>query len=222
MDRCLVIFSGGQDSTTVAGWAKKKFDDVFLLGFNYGQKHKVELEQAEIIAKKLDLPLKLICIDFLNQISESALFANNSQDVNQPHIANKKLPASFVPNRNALFITLAHSFAQKINANHLAIGVSEQDYSGYPDCRKEFIESIENTLNLGAQTQIKIHTPLIAMTKAEEFKLAKELGILEVVLEDSHTCYEGVRTQRHPWGYGCSKCNACILRKNAYEIFLSQ
>lgn len=222
MEQCLVIFSGGQDSTTVAGWAKKNFDSVFLLGFDYGQKHKVELKQAKIIAEKLNLSFKILCIDFLNQISESALFANNFQNVNQPHKTNSNLPASFVPNRNALFITLAHSFTQKIGANHLAIGVSEQDYSGYPDCRKEFIESIEKTLNLGAQTQIKIHTPLIAMTKAEEFKLAKDLGILEVVLEDSHTCYEGIRDQKHSWGYGCNECNACILRRNAYEKFLSQ
>lgn len=222
MEKCLVIFSGGQDSTTTARWAQEKFQSVVLLGFDYGQKHKIELTQAQLIAQKLHLPFHIIKLDFLDQICQSALFFNSTQNVNDTHLNNNALPASFVPNRNAIFITLAHSFAQKIGANHLALGVSEQDYSGYPDCRKVFIDSIEKTLNLSSQTHITIHTPLIAMSKAEEFALAKELGILEIILEDTHTCYEGIREKKHPWGYGCGICNACILRKNAYESFLLQ
>lgn len=220
LEKCLVIFSGGQDSTTLAVWAKKAFDSVALLAFDYGQRHYVELQQARIIAKKLDLPLEIIRLDFLEQITQSALFLNNQDCINATHFTNKDLPASFVPNRNAIFITLAHSFAQKISATHIGIGVSEQDYSGYPDCRKVFIDCIEKTLNLSSSTHIKLHTPFIAMSKAQEFHLAKELGILDIILEDTHTCYEGIRDKRHSWGYGCGKCNACVLRKNAYKKFL--
>lgn len=218
---CVVSFSGGQDSTTVALWAKKEFDKVVLLGFDYNQKHKIELEQAKLIAKKLDLPLHIIKIDFLQDIVQSALLSCSTQEVNDAHHNNKNLPASFVPNRNALFITIIHSFAQKIQAQNIALGVSEQDYSGYPDCRDYFIKNIELTLNLGSDSDIKIHTPLMKKTKAEEFKLAKELGALDLILEDTHTCYNGDRNIRHSWGYGCGECNACILRKNAYEEFLT-
>lgn len=220
MQKCVVSFSGGQDSTTVAVWGKKEFEKVVLLGFDYNQKHKIELEQAKLIAKKLDLPLHIIKIDFLQNIVESALLSNSTQEVNDAHCENKNLPASFVPNRNALFITIAHSFAQKIQAQNIALGVSQQDYSGYPDCRDYFIKNIELTLNLGSESDIKIHTPLMNKTKAEEFLLAKELGVLELILEDTHTCYNGDRNIRHSWGYGCGECNACILRKNAYEEFL--
>lgn len=222
MEKCLVIFSGGQDSTTVAAWAKKKFDSVYLLGFFYNQKHKIELEQAKIIASKFNLPFQIITLDFFDSICDSALFANSNHPLNDAHYTHQNLPASFVPNRNAMFITIAHSLAQKIQANHIAIGVSEQDYSGYPDCRLDFIASIESTLNLSSETQIKIHTPLIHIDKAQEFKMAQELGVLDVILKDTHTCYEGIRDVLYPWGYGCGKCNACILRKNAYEKFLSQ
>ncbi|MCE3038152.1 7-cyano-7-deazaguanine synthase QueC [Helicobacter anatolicus] len=222
MEKCLVIFSGGQDSTTLAQWAKKNFDSVSLLGFFYHQKHQIELEQAKIIAKKLNLDFQIIHLDFFNSICDSALFSNTISNVNDAHKTHHNLPASFVPNRNAMFLTIAHSLAQKIHANHLAIGVSEEDYSGYPDCRLDFIQAIEKSLNLGAQTQIQIHTPFIKMTKAQEFALAQELGILEIILKDTHTCYEGIRDTLHNWGYGCGKCNACILRKNAYEKFLSK
>lgn len=219
--KCVVSFSGGQDSSTLAAWAKKKFDEVILIGFDYAQKHKVELTQANIIANKLGLALHIINIDFFNQISQSALFAiNSTQDINAAHIDNSNLPASFVPNRNAIFITLTHSFAQNLHAQNLAIGVSQQDYSGYPDCREEFICSIENSLNLGSQATIKIHTPLMYLNKAKEFALAEELGILELILEDTHTCYNGIRKTRFKWGYGCGECNACILRKNGYEKYL--
>ncbi|PAF43206.1 7-cyano-7-deazaguanine synthase QueC [Helicobacter sp. 11S02596-1] len=219
-EKCVVSFSGGQDSTTVAAWAKKNFDAVSLIGFDYNQKHKIELTQAKTIAQKLGLDLHIIPIEFFSQIVESALLQNSQKDINAPHCANPDLPASFVPNRNALFITIAHSFAQKIGARHLALGVSEQDYSGYPDCRAGFIASIEASLNLGSSANIKIHTPLMRTNKAQEFALARDLGVLEIVLEDTHTCYEGVREIRHPWGYGCGECNACVLRKKGYEKYI--
>ncbi|CBG39588.1 7-cyano-7-deazaguanine synthase QueC [Helicobacter mustelae] len=221
MQKCLVVFSGGQDSTTVAAWAKKEFSSVELLAFDYQQKHRIELQQARKIAEKLELKLNMIVLDFLAQIADSALFAKSIENLSTKHKTHQDLLASFVPNRNGLFLTIAHAFAQKIHANHIAIGVSEQDYSGYPDCREEFITAMESALNKGAQTQIKIHTPLSHMSKAEEFLLAQNLGVLEMILEDSHTCYEGVRESRHAWGYGCGICAACILRKNAYEKFLA-
>lgn len=218
--KCVVSFSGGQDSTTVAAWAKKEFDEVVLVGFDYNQKHKIELTQAKLIAQKFSLPFHIINISFFSQIVESALLQNNQKNINDPHLTNSNLPASFVPNRNALFITIVHSFAQKIGAQHIALGVSEQDYSGYPDCRENFIDAIENSLNLGSETNIQIHTPLMHLDKAKEFALAKDLGVLQIVLEDTHTCYEGNRSNYQEWGYGCGVCNACILRKKAYEKYL--
>lgn len=220
--KCIVIFSGGQDSSTTAGWAKASFKEVQLLAFDYNQRHKIELTQAKIIAQKLNLPLHLIPISSLDALAESALFMHSCENLSAAHAKNPRLPASFVPNRNALFITLAHAFAQKLQAQNLALGVSEADYSGYPDCRREFIDLIQNALNLGSDTQITIHTPLEKMSKKEEFALAKELGILEIILEDSHTCYEGDRSQRHVWGYGCGICPACILRKRGWEAFIQE
>ncbi|PAF47519.1 7-cyano-7-deazaguanine synthase QueC [Helicobacter sp. 12S02634-8] len=219
--KCVVSFSGGQDSTTVALWAKKEFDSVSLVGFDYRQKHHIELDQAKHIAQKLALPLHIICIDFFAQITQSALLQHSPTAINAPHHTHSNLPASFVPNRNALFITIAHSFAQNIGATHLALGVSEEDYSGYPDCREDFIQKIQDTLNTGSGANICIHTPLMHMSKAQEFKMAADFGALDLVLEDTHTCYEGVREKRHPWGYGCGICNACKLRKNAYEKYLA-
>ena len=219
MQKCLVIFSGGQDSSTLAGWAKNHFDEVCLLGFDYGQRHKIELQQAKIIAQKLCLPYHCIQIDFFSQFVESALL-HTKENVNLPHSQNQNLPSSYVPNRNALFITLAHAFAQKISAQHLAIGVSEEDFSGYPDCRENFIRQIIQALNTGSENNIHIHIPFIHMDKAEEFKLAQDLGILDLIIDESHTCYNGNREIKHIWGYGCGVCNACILRKNAYEKFI--
>lgn len=214
-----MIFSGGQDSTTLAGWAQKTFDEVVLLSFDYGQRHRVELEQGSIIAKKLGLRLVVVRVDCLKEVADSALFASSEENLASAHSGNEALPASFVPNRNALFLTLAHSFAQKIGAEHLAIGVSQEDNSGYPDCSLEFVQAMQKALNIGAGREVQIHTPLIHMDKAREFELAKELGVLEIVLEDSHTCYEGVREVAHAWGYGCGECKACVLRKRAYEKF---
>lgn len=125
-----------------------------------------------------------------------------------------------MPNRNALFLTTAHAYAQKVEADSLITGVCETDYSGYPDCRDEFIRSLEETLNLGYQTNIKIHTPLMWLNKAETFALAKAVDFLTVVLEDSHTCYNGDHNTSFVWGYGCGECPACKLRANGFEAFI--
>lgn len=213
--KAVVIFSGGQDSTTCLYWAKKHYDKVEAITFNYGQKHSVELEQAKIICEKLDVKQTIIDIDFLNTIVESALTSNG--DVN--NINEKGLPASFVPNRNQLFITLAHAYAQKIKATTLVTGVCQTDYSGYPDCRKDFIDKIELTTNIGSDSNIIIETPLMYLTKKETWELADSIGCLQEVVEYSHTCYNGNRELKHDWGYGCNNCPACELRKKGYEEF---
>lgn len=211
--KAVVIFSGGQDSTTCLYWALGKYDVVEAITFNYGQKHSVELDCSQQICLVEGVKQTIIDISFLNTIVESALTSNG--DVNK--INDKGLPSSFVPNRNQLFITLAHAYAQKIGADTLVTGVCETDFSGYPDCRNEFIESIAKTSNLGSASEILIETPLMWLNKAQTFQLAKDLSCLDKVLEYSHTCYNGDHTHRHDWGYGCGECPACKLRKDGYE-----
>jgi 7-cyano-7-deazaguanine synthase len=211
--KAVVIFSGGQDSTTCLYWALEKYDVVEAITFNYGQKHSIELDCAKAICNKEKVKQTIIDISFLNTLVESALTSNG--DVNQ--INEKGLPASFVPNRNQLFITLSHAYAQKIKADTLVTGVCETDFSGYPDCRNEFIESVARTSNLGSASDILIETPLMWLDKAQTFQLAKDLGCLNEVLEHSHTCYNGDHEHKHDWGYGCGHCPACILRREGYE-----
>jgi 7-cyano-7-deazaguanine synthase len=216
--KAVVIFSGGQDSTTCLKWAINRFSEVEAITFNYGQKHTVEIEQSVFICKELAIKQTIIDISFLNKIVDSALTSNG--DVN---VINKKgLPSSFVPNRNALFITLAHAYAQKIEAEKLITGVCQTDYSGYPDCRRFFINSIEETLNLGSDSGIKILTPLMWLDKADTFLLAEKEGCLNFVIQHSHTCYNGNRSSFHSWGYGCDNCPACELRKKGYNEYIKR
>jgi len=217
LKKTLVIFSGGQDSTTCLGWALKTYSQIEAIHFKYGQKHSIETEQARKICKKHDVLLHEIDINFLNEIVDSALTSNG--DVNKKHDRLKHLPASFVPNRNAIFITLAHCLAQKIGAEKIITGVCQTDFSGYPDCRVSFINAMENALFIGSETYIEIVTPLMYFTKAEVFELAQTVGILEDVIELSHTCYNGNRTDKHDWGYGCNDCPACELRKNGWNKY---
>lgn len=216
---CIVIFSGGQDSTTLALLARESFS-VHLLGFDYSQKHSIELECSQNIAKKLNLPYTCVKMDFLDGILESSLLASSQiapKDLKKATF-NATLPSTYVPNRNALFLTLAHAYAQKISSSHIALGVASDDHTSYPDCRLEFISALERALNLGANSQIKFHTPLLNMDKATEFAIADELGQLELILESTHTCYEGVR-EMNSWGAGCGRCGACILRESAFLEF---
>lgn len=218
-NKAVVIFSGGQDSTTCLCYALSlgNFESVEAITFYYGQKHSVEIEQSKLICERLNVKQVMVDISFLNTLVESALTSNG--DVNQ--INKKGLPASFVPNRNQLFITLAHAYAQKIGATHLITGVCQTDYSGYPDCRGEFIDSIELTTNLGSDEKIKIETPLMFKSKKEIWEFSKEIGCLEIVEEYSHTCYNGDRSKRNSWGYGCGTCPACELRKKGWnEAFI--
>ena len=211
----VVIFSGGQDSTTCLYWAISKYQRVEAITFQYGQKHQVEIECSKLICNDEHIKQTIVDVSFLSTLVESALTSNG--DVNK--INSKGLPDSFVPNRNQLFITLAHAFAQKIDATVLVTGVCETDFSGYPDCRNNFIRMIGMTSNLGSDSHIVIDTPLMWLSKAKIWQLAKDLGKLSEVIKFSHTCYNGLRDELHQWGYGCGTCPACELRAAGYEQF---
>lgn len=217
----VVVLSGGQDSVTCLGLALRNFDKVYAVGFAYGQKHEVELHCAARICAEHGVEFDIFEIPALQQIGNSALIRGDEQkDVSAKHAQNSSLPASFVPNRNALFLTIAHAYAQKVGADTLITGVCETDFSGYPDCRDVFIKSLTNTLNIGYMTDIAIVTPLMWLNKAETFALAKAVDFLTVVLEDSHTCYNGDHNTNHEWGHGCGECPACKLRANGFEAFV--
>jgi len=216
-NKAVVIFSGGMDSTVCLGYALKTFSEVETITFGYGQKHSVEIEQAKIIAEKLGVKFNFVDITFMQNIVESALTSNG--DITGKHSKNKNLPAAFVPNRNAMFITIAHAYAQKIGFDNLVIGACQTDEGGYPDCRQSFMDSIQNTLNMGAESNIIIHAPLMYLTKADTFRMGRDADVLDIVLEDSHTCYNGNRELRFDWGYGCGTCPNCKLRKEGWETF---
>jgi len=217
MKKALVIFSGGQDSTTCLYWAIKEFgkENVSAIIFGYGQKHGIEIECAMKICQKEDIRFKIVSLSLLPEISESALTLHSDVTASRPD----GLPATFTPNRNALFITVAHAWAQQIGATHLITGVCQTDYSGYPDCRQDFISSLEFALNIGSNQRIQIDTPLMYLTKAETFEMAKDLGVLDRVIEMTHTCYNGNREIKHEWGYGCGTCPACQLRAKGWERY---
>lgn len=212
MKRAVVIFSGGQDSTSCLFFALKRFEYVEAITFDYGQNHDVELIQSAKICLDARVRQTVVDLSFLGDLVDSALTSKGN--VNE--LNAKGLPASFVPNRNQLFITLAHAYAQKIGAEHLITGVCQTDYSGYPDCRQSFIDAVEHTSNLGSDSRVKILTPLMYLSKAEIFDFADLYDCLDVVLEDSHTCYNGDRSKRNIFGYGCNKCPACELRRAGY------
>lgn len=217
MKTALVVLSGGQDSVTCLGIAMSEGYHIHCISFEYGQKHAVELECARKVCDEFGASLRIVDLSFLAQLVTSALTSDG--DVNQPHEYKTDLPASFVPNRNALFLTVAHAYAQEVGADVIYTGVCQTDYSGYPDCREQFIKALQFTLNLGAEASIEIKTPLMYKTKAETFALAQVCGMLEVVIEDTHTCYNGDREHRHPWGYGCGECGACKLRAKGWGEF---
>ena len=227
-DHALVIFSGGQDSTTCLGWAKNRYSKVTAISFVYGQKHDCEIEQAKTITTKLGVEHKIIEADFFGGIVNSALTSNG--DVNVVHEDNDSLPASFVPNRNAFFITMSHAYAQKINAGVLVTGTCETDGSSlhegsgvpsYPDCTRNFIDSICLSLNIGSLTNIEIKTPLMYIDKGDTFRLAENEGILDTVIQDSHTCYNG-SSKMNNHGRGCGECPSCKARQTGYDNFIKR
>lgn len=221
----LVLFSGGQDSTVCLAWALARYNRVTTIGFDYGQRHSVELEcrQNVMLALRASKSVKttelgddtLLDLGILGQISDTSL----TRDA-EIEISEAGLPTTFVPGRNLIFLTLASAVAWRQSASVLVGGMCETDYSGYPDCRRATIDAQEQALALGLDREIVIETPLMHKTKADTFAMAKSLGgdeLVEIVVEHTHTCYLGDRSTRHEWGYGCGTCPACQLRATGWE-----
>lgn len=219
-EEALVLVSGGQDSTTSLVWAINNFSKVHAISFFYAQKHEVEVEIAGKICKKFGVTQKVVDLSFIGDLVDSNLF-NGSGDVNDKHTYSCNVPSSFVPYRNLLFLTVASAYASKLGVRHIVTGVCETDYSGYADCRDVFIKSTQATLNLATDFDDKnvvIHTPLMWLTKAEEFKMAEEMGILDMVINETITCYNGVM-EMHEYGRGCGECPSCRLRAAGYKEY---
>ena len=211
-EKAVVVFSGGQDSTTCLFWALKNFREVATVTFDYGQRHSAEIECAEKIAKELGVLFKVLDMKLINQLSANAL---TRDDIEVKEIEGE-LPSTFVPGRNHLFLSFAAVYADAIGARHLITGVSETDFSGYPDCRDNFIKSLNVTLNLAMDGQFVIHTPLMWLDKSEVWALADELDVLNFVQEKTLTCYNGVPST------GCGECPACLLRNEGLSAYLSR
>ncbi|WP_237481265.1 7-cyano-7-deazaguanine synthase QueC [Lichenibacterium dinghuense] len=225
--RAIVLFSGGQDSTTCLAWALERFAHVETLGFDYGQRHRVELDVRAPILRRLGAdfhawagrlgPDHLLDLAVLGQVSDTAL----TRDV-EIRMGEDGLPTSFVPGRNLLFLTFAAALAYRRGIKHIVTGVCETDFSGYPDCRDDTIKAMQLALNLGMEARFVLHTPLMWIDKAATWRMARDLGgapLVDLVRDDTHTCYGGDRTHRHDWGYGCGACPACELRAKGYREF---
>lgn len=217
MRKALVIFSGGQDSTTCLFWAKKNFDHVEAICFDYGQRHRVEIECAERIAQLTGTPLKVLHISALSELGGNALVDKSRALESEGGQLN--LPTSFVPGRNIFFFTLAAAYASQLKINDLVGGMCEADSAGYPDCRQHFVQSMQESLSLGMGQSFRLHTPLMHLSKAQTFQMANALGCLETVLFETTTCYQGNREKKWEWGYGCAECPACKIRKKGFETF---
>jgi 7-cyano-7-deazaguanine synthase len=229
-ETALVLFSGGQDSTVCLAWALERFSRVETVGFNYGQRHAVELSVRERLRRRMtalhanwksrlgeDHTVKL---DALATISDTALTRDTAIEM-----GDSGLPTTFVPGRNLMFFCLAGALAYRRGARHLVAGMCETDYSGYPDCRDDTIKAMQVVLTLGMDKRMTIHTPLMWIDKAATFSMAQDIGgaaFLDIVLEDTHSCYLGDRTRRHNWGYGCGECPACKLRAQGFLKFMAE
>ena len=223
----LVLFSGGQDSTTCLAWSLERFASVETIGFDYGQRHRVELECRPPIleavrkvqpvwAERLG-PDHVLDLGVLGDISDTAL----TRDV-AIEASAKGLPNTFVPGRNLMFLTLAGALGYRRGVRHLVAGVCETDYSGYPDCRDDTVKAMQLALNLGMEARFVLHTPLMWIDKAGTWALAAALGgedLVQLEIELTHTCYGGNRLDRHDWGYGCGTCPACELRASGYARY---
>ncbi len=229
MNSALVLFSGGQDSTTCLAWALNRYDHVETLGFDYGQRHAIELTMRPQLLDSLrgmrpDWKNKLgddhmLDLSLLAAISDTAL----TRDV-VISMQENGLPNTFVPGRNLLFLTSAAALAYRRGISDLVGGMCETDYSGYPDCRDETLRSLEQAINLGMATKLTIQTPLMWLNKAQSWELAATLGgkaLVELIRTDTHTCYLGERGVLHAWGHGCGTCPACELRARGYTDYLA-
>jgi 7-cyano-7-deazaguanine synthase len=224
----LVLFSGGQDSATCLAWALDRYEKVETIGFSYGQRHSVELKCRETFLDKLKVNFPnwtaklgqdhLLDLSLLGQISDTALTKEKAIQMEK-----SGLPNTFVPGRNLLFLTFSAAVAYRRNLKNLVGGMCETDYSGYPDCRDDTIKALQVAISLGLDMRLVLETPLMWIDKANTWKLAKQLGgekLLELVREDTHTCYMGDRTHKYDWGYGCNACPSCDLRRIGYENFI--
>jgi 7-cyano-7-deazaguanine synthase len=223
-DSALVLFSGGQDSTVCLAWALERFTTVESVGFDYGQRHRAELDVRPRIRERIKAlhpswasrlgDDHMVKLDALAAISDTAL----TRDV-AIEIAKNGLPTTFVPGRNLAFFAFAGALAYRRGVKHLVAGMCETDFSGYPDCRDDTVKAMQVALTLGMDRRVVIHTPLMWIDKAATFALAQEIGgdaLVDLLVEETHTCYLGDRSRRHPWGYGCGTCPACRLRADGF------
>lgn len=223
----MVLFSGGQDSTTCLAWALERFERVETIAFDYRQRHGIELDCRKSVLAEFRHRFPrwtarlgehhLVDLGVLAEISETALTGEG-----EIRLGEKGLPTTFVPGRNILFLTMAAAVGDRRGLRHLVAGVCETDYSGYPDCRDDTIKATQLALNLGMDARFVIHTPLMWLDKAATWRLAESLGgaaLVEIVREHTHTCYLGERSLRHDWGYGCGACPACRLRAEGYDRY---
>lgn len=227
-DQALVLFSGGQDSTTCLAWALQRYARVETIGFDYGQRHAVELEcrQHVLAALRAAFPEwtgrlaedHMLDLRVLGRLSDTALTSDARIEFER-----NGLPNTFVPGRNLLFFTFAAALAYRRGLSVLVGGMCETDYSGYPDCRDNTLKSLQVSLSLGMDRPLLVETPLMWLDKAATWRLAEQLGgagLIELIKESTHTCYLGERRKRHPWGYGCGSCPACELRAKGYEAYM--
>lgn len=227
--KALVLFSGGQDSTVCLAWALEHFDHVETIGFDYGQRHIVELEcRLKVLEQfKSTFPQwsqklgedRVIDLTWLGQISDCALTEKRRIELQE-----NGLPNTFVPGRNLIFFLISSAIAYRRGLNTLVGGMCETDFSGYPDCREDTLKALQVATNLGMASQFRFETPLMWIDKSETFELANKLGgeaLLRIIQDETHTCYMGEREIKHAWGYGCGDCPACELRKAGWEKYLT-
>lgn len=224
MSGALVLFSGGQDSATCLAWALDRFERVETLGFDYGQRHRNELDARKTVLDRIQIfpqwagrlgEDRILDLGVLGEISDTAL----TQDMAIATAASG-LPNTFVPGRNLLFLTFAAATAYRRGLKHVVTGVCETDYSGYPDCRDDTIKALQVALNLGMETRLVLETPLMWIDKAQTWALAEQLGgpdLVELIRAETLTCYKGDAETQNPWGRGCGECPACGLRRNGFE-----
>ena len=228
-EKALVLFSGGQDSATCLAWALACFNHIGTIGFDYGQRHLVEMQCRQVFLEKMRAQFPgwgkklgkdtVLDLSVLGDISETALTRNIGI-----RTQGDAPPNTFIPGRNLVFLNIAAALAYKRGCFHLVAGMCQTDFSGYPDCRRETLDATMTSISLGMDQEFTLHTPLMNCPKAGAWALAKELGgrdLLELIVEYSHTCYIGKRGGRHDWGYGCGTCPACKLRAQGWATYKS-
>lgn len=228
--KALVLFSGGQDSTVCLAWALSKFEHVETIGFDYGQRHRIELECRLTVLERMREAFpqwserlgedRVIDLSWLGQISDCALTEERAIELNE-----NGLPNTFVPGRNLVFFLISSAVAYRRGLSTLVGGMCQTDFSGYPDCREDTLKALQVATNLGMASNFRFETPLMWIDKTETFELGEQLGgkkLLEIIVRDTHTCYTGDRSHEHEWGFGCGECPACDLRKHGWKNYISQ